>query len=90
MTDHSIPEMPLRAVPADSAAPLLSPTDALATLAMSRQELDDRCVVGFNSRDSRSRPYHLLRTQMTKIMARNGWRLIGVTSATPGAGKTFT
>lgn len=93
MTDHPIAGMPLRAAPAaplDGVAPLLSPTDALATLALSRDELDERRIVGFNSRDSRSRPYHLLRTQMTKIMSRNNWRLIGVTSATPGAGKTFT
>jgi protein-tyrosine kinase len=64
--------------------------EAVGSLNLSREELDARGVVGFNSRDSRSRPYHLLRTQLTKIMARNNWRMIGVTSATPGAGKTFT
>lgn len=93
MTDRLSAATPLRpdlAPSADHARPLLSPHDALQTLSLSRAELDDRCVVGFNSRDSRSRPYHLLRTQVTKLMRRNNWRLLGVTSATPGAGKTFT
>ncbi len=93
MTDRPNAATPLRPEApalAETARPLLSPQDALATLALSREELDDRRIVGFNSRDSRSRPYHLLRTQLTKIMARNNWRMIGVTSATPGAGKTFT
>lgn len=73
-----------------SAPKLFSDIDELPVLTLSRQELDQRRIVGFDSRDSRSRPYHLLRTQLTKIMDRNGWRMIGVTSATPAAGKTFT
>lgn len=76
--------------PAATVRPLLMPGDALPSLELSRDALDARGIVGFNSRDSRSRPYHLMRTQLTKIMARNNWRMIGVTSATPGAGKTFT
>jgi len=32
----------------------------------------------------------LLRTQLTKIMGQNNFHMIGITSATPGAGKTFT
>ena len=90
MTDRSIAATPIRADAADGVRPLLTPRDALATLTLSREDLDDRCVVGFNSRDSRSRPFHLLRTQIIRLMVRNNWRMIGVTSATPGAGKTFT
>lgn len=75
---------------APAARPLLMPGDALPSLDLPREMLNERGVVGFNSRDSRSRAYHLMRTQLTKIMARNDWRMIGVTSATPGAGKTFT
>lgn len=73
-----------------SAPPLFTNIDELAVLSLTRSELDERRIVGFDSRDSRSRPYHLLRTQLTKIMERNNWRMIGVTSATPAAGKTFT
>ena len=75
---------------AAAARPLLSPGETLPSLALARHELDRHRLVGFNSRERRSRPYHLLRAQIAKIMARNNWRMIGVTSATPDAGKTFT
>ena len=48
-----------------------------------------RGVFGFNSRDRRSRPFNLLRSQVIKLMKANGWRRLGVTSATPAVGKTF-
>lgn len=48
-----------------------------------------RGVFGFNSRDKRSRPFNLLRSQVVKLMRANGWRRLGVTSATPAVGKTF-
>ncbi|WP_375427127.1 CpsD/CapB family tyrosine-protein kinase [uncultured Sphingomonas sp.] len=48
-----------------------------------------RGVFGFNSRDRRSRPFNLLRSQVTKIMNARGWKMIGITSATPAVGKTF-
>lgn len=72
------------------ARPLIMPTDQLPSLALSREVLDEKRIVGFNNRDRRSRAYHLLRAQLIKTMARNNWRMIGVTSATPDAGKTFT
>lgn len=92
MTDRFTAATPIRvdAASGDGARPLLTPRDAIATLTLTREELDERSIVGFHSRDSRSRPFHLLRTQVTRMMVRNNWRMIGVTSATPGAGKTFT
>ena len=48
-----------------------------------------RGVFGFNSRDRRSRSFNLLRSQVVKTMKARGWKVIGVTSATPGVGKTF-
>jgi len=45
--------------------------------------------VGFEGRDIRSRPFKLLRTQLTKLLAGNGARLVGLTSSTPAAGKSF-
>jgi len=47
-------------------------------------------LFGFNSSDRRSRPFNLLRMQVMKIMKAHNWRIIGVTSATPRVGKTFT
>lgn len=73
-----------------AARPLIMPTDQLPQLALSREALDEKRIVGFNNRDRRARAYHLLRAQLGKIMSRNNWRMIGVTSATPDAGKTFT
>jgi protein-tyrosine kinase len=51
--------------------------------------LENHIVVGFNSRDIRSRPFNLLRTQVLKEMRKNNWKLLGITSATPEAGKSF-
>lgn len=48
-----------------------------------------RGVFGFDSRDIRSRPFNLLRSQVLKVMRANGWRVLGVTSATPDVGKSF-
>lgn len=51
--------------------------------------LDRHAIVGFDSRDARARPFNLLRTQIAKRMAANNARIVGVTSATPNAGKSF-
>lgn len=48
-----------------------------------------RGVFGFNSRDRRSRPFNLLRAQVIKLMKAQGWKRLGITSATPAVGKTF-
>ena len=40
--------------------------------------------------DQRSRPYDMLRTQVLQSMDLNGWKIVGVTSPTPGCGKTLT
>ena len=46
-------------------------------------------IFGYNSRDIRSRPFNLLRTQLLKLREARGWRLFAITSPTPGAGKSF-
>jgi Mrp family chromosome partitioning ATPase len=59
---------------------------------MSLEQADDpkRGLFAFNSRDRRSRPFNLLRSQVIKISKANTWKVIGVTSATPRVGKSFT
>ena len=49
-----------------------------------------RGLFGFSSRDKRSRPFNLLRSQVLKMLSAKDWKVIGVTSATPGVGKSFT
>lgn len=51
--------------------------------------LDRHAIVGFDSRDPRSRPFNLLRTQIAKRMASSKAKVVGITSATPNAGKSF-
>lgn len=46
-------------------------------------------VVGFEKRDVRTRPFNLLRSQVVKQCQAKNWKIIGVTSAEPGAGKSF-
>jgi protein-tyrosine kinase len=46
-------------------------------------------IYGFDSRDIRSRPFNLLRSQLMKLRTSHGWRIFGVVSATPGVGKSF-
>lgn len=46
-------------------------------------------IVGFAARDLRARPFALLRSQIQRRLNRKHARLIGVTSAAPGEGKSF-
>ncbi|GGB24192.1 hypothetical protein GCM10011380_12200 [Sphingomonas metalli] len=52
------------------------------------QEALGDAIVGFRSRDERSRSFNLLRTQIVRMVG-TGVRVIGITSATPRVGKTF-
>ncbi len=63
--------------------------DQLPSVEVDLSALEEFDIVGFNSRDIRSRPFNLLRTQVLKEMREKGWKLLGVTSATPEAGKSF-
>ena len=53
------------------------------------REIRKHRIVGFDSRDARARPFNLLRTSFAKRIKEDGHRLIGITSATPAAGKSF-
>lgn len=71
-----------------ASSPVIPPRgSAPATVATTG--LLDNHIYGLNSRDQRSRPFNLLRSQVLKLARARGWRLIGVTSATPRVGKSF-
>lgn len=53
------------------------------------QLLENNHIVGFQANDLRSRPFNLLRSQIIKSLEARKWKLIGITSATPAAGKSF-
>ncbi|WP_420383824.1 CpsD/CapB family tyrosine-protein kinase [Novosphingobium sp.] len=65
---------------------------ALEDTQASLEQSDDakQGLFGFNSRDRRSRPFNLLRSQVMKLVKANRWKVIGITSATPRVGKSFT
>ena len=52
--------------------------------------LEQNSIVGFDGQDIRARPFNLLRSQVQKRLDVNEWHLLGITSATPNAGKSFT
>jgi protein-tyrosine kinase len=59
------------------------------TVAVDPEILSAHKIYGFDSRDLKSRPFNLLRSRLLKIAAAKQWRLIGITSPAPGAGKSF-
>ncbi|MDC8753616.1 CpsD/CapB family tyrosine-protein kinase [Erythrobacter sp. sf7] len=46
-------------------------------------------LIGFSERDIRARPFKLLRTLLGRKLASEGYKIIGVTSPSPHAGKSF-
>jgi Mrp family chromosome partitioning ATPase len=54
-----------------------------------KSAINSHRLVGFDSRDIRARPFNLLRTSLAKRMKENELRLVGMTSATPAAGKSY-
>ena len=59
-------------------------------IGFSSSYLQARRIVAYDGADQRSRPYDMLRTQVLQSMGVNGWKVLGVTSPTPGCGKTLT
>jgi Mrp family chromosome partitioning ATPase len=68
------------AIPRQDQLPVFTPNAAI---------LERNHIVGFSSRNFTSRPFSLLRSQIIKRMRANGYKIIGVTSPAPGAGKSF-
>ena len=52
--------------------------------------LQSKRVVAYDGADQRTRPYDMLRTQVLQSMSVGGWKVLGITSPTPGCGKTLT
>lgn len=63
--------------------------DSLPELKLDQRHLMNRKIVGLNSGDRRSRAFNLLRTSLLKRLKGPIPRLVGITSATPAAGKSF-
>lgn len=88
MTDH----LHSTASRGDSAiAPVVTIPHAvqLPVLDLDPSHLARRKIVGFESRDIRSRAFNLFRSQIAKRMSQRGVKVLGITSAAPNAGKSF-
>jgi protein-tyrosine kinase len=75
--------------PTSSPVLLASDLEALPVSITDEAELEAQCIVGFNSRDIRSRPFNLLRTQVLRKMRERKWKILAITSDAPNAGKSF-
>ncbi len=75
----------------DSGAPAqTAPGPQIGETELNVAYLQSRRIVAYNGADQRSRPYDMLRTQVLQSMSVGGWKILGVTSPTPGCGKTIT
>lgn len=72
-----------------AASPAALRIDSLPATKLDRRYLAEHKIVGFNAGDSRSRAFNLLRTRLSKLLPGPGACLVGITSATPAAGKSF-
>ncbi len=75
--------------PPPATAPALLASHRLDVFTPPVTEIRKHRIVGFDARDARARPFNLLRTSFAKKLKEEGHRLVGVTSATPAAGKSF-
>lgn len=84
--------LPMTSVPAErpgfASIDVPMPAD-LAVFAPESEVLDRNAIVGFDNRDARARPFNLLRTQVAKRIVHSKAGIVGITSATPNAGKSF-
>jgi len=75
--------------PIKRTAPTSLDFENLPSAVLDRHHLAEHRMVGFNTQDSRSRAFNLLRTRLMNVLGGNGSHLLGITSATPAAGKSF-
>lgn len=66
--------------------PAFDDADELAWSAAASRRLH---LYGFDSTDARSRSFNLIRSRLVELRRKQGWRRIGIVSATPNVGKSF-
>ena|SRR5579863_2306116 len=70
--------------------PIQDLSDARQEVELNPKHLQSQRIVAFDGKDSRSRAFDILRAEVLRTMDLSGWKTIGVTSPTPGCGKTVT
>jgi Mrp family chromosome partitioning ATPase len=74
----------------DSAGAQTTSSSQAGDVALNVAYLQSKRIIAYNGADQRSRPYDMLRTQVLQSMGAAGWKILAVTSPTPGCGKTLT
>jgi Mrp family chromosome partitioning ATPase len=59
-------------------------------IALDAKHLESKRIIAHDDTDPRSKPFDMLRTQVLQSMDQKKWKIVGVTSPTPGCGKTVT
>ena len=59
-------------------------------IALNVDYLESKRIIAHDDKDPRSKPFDMLRTQVLQPMDQKGWKILGITSPTPGCGKTVT
>ena len=75
--------------PRGSAASVLPTPEEASSVPWSPALAKQRGIYGFDSIDSRSRSFNLIRAKLLEFRRDRQWRMIGIVSATPNVGKSF-
>lgn len=68
-----------------------NPVDTrIPEIALNVDYLESKRIIAHDDTDPRSKPFDMLRTQVLQPMDQKGWKILGITSPTPGCGKTVT
>jgi protein-tyrosine kinase len=62
----------------------------IQAIELSSGYLQSKRMIAHDGKDPRSRPFDMLRTQILQSMDQKSWKILAVTSPTPGCGKTLT
>src|SRR5580704_3276372 len=67
-----------------------APGARIQEIELDQKYLESKRIIAYDKNDKRSRAFDMLRTQVLRTMDIKGWKILAVTSPTPGCGKTFT
>ena len=80
----------LNAIPAVGLHAPKSRFDSVQSLELDTAHLQSKRIVAHNYMDAQAMAFDMLRTQVLQSMDAKSWRVLGITSPSPGCGKTVT
>jgi protein-tyrosine kinase len=63
---------------------------SIKEIELNKEHLEQCRIIAYNTADSRSNSFDMLRTQVVQAMDQRNWQFLAVTSPTAGCGKTVT